>query len=331
VSRALVIGAQGVLGTLIARELEATGWQVLRGGRHPEDSADFRLVDLDQPATLPRALEDVDLVISTTPDVRLTAERHILEQGGTLINVSALPVAAAADVMGLASSSKGLVVMNAGFAPGVTNLVAATMLDEHREADAIEICLNLSASGCNGRAGRAWTFGHLTARHRHSTAVIPLPPPLGSRTCMEFAESERGWIGAVAEDRDVRCCVCFAQRPVHTALLTLNRVGLISRLPKGAFLAGARSAPARPSSEPISEWIALLLDGQRIAARTVQAGGDYQTTAAVACILAARLLDPSVPAPREAGCFSLEQLFTLDELQADLASTGIQIVGQEMR
>lgn len=65
--RVLVIGAQGVLGTFLARAFAEAGWEVVRGGRRPEGASDFSQLDLDVPNTLHRACGDVDLVVSTVP------------------------------------------------------------------------------------------------------------------------------------------------------------------------------------------------------------------------------------------------------------------------
>lgn len=92
-ARALVIGAQGVLGAFVSRGLAAEGWDVRRGGRRREEAADFALVDLDRSETVRSAIRDVDLVINCVPDVRLVAERIALEEGGTLLNVGSLPLA----------------------------------------------------------------------------------------------------------------------------------------------------------------------------------------------------------------------------------------------
>jgi NAD(P)-dependent dehydrogenase (short-subunit alcohol dehydrogenase family) len=51
--RVLVFGAQGVLGTFLARAFAEAGWEVVRGGRRPEAASDFCQLDLDVPNTLP--------------------------------------------------------------------------------------------------------------------------------------------------------------------------------------------------------------------------------------------------------------------------------------
>jgi nucleoside-diphosphate-sugar epimerase len=73
--RVLVIGAQGVLGSFIARQFREAGWAVTRGGRRPEIAEDFRLVDLDRSETIAEACGEADLVVSTVRHPALPAER----------------------------------------------------------------------------------------------------------------------------------------------------------------------------------------------------------------------------------------------------------------
>jgi hypothetical protein len=324
----LVIGAQGVLGGLIARAFEAAGWDVLRGGRRPDGEPGLRLVDLDRPDTVTAALEGVDVAVNTVPDTSMTAERAVLERGGALVNVSALPVAAVGALRDSGRDRRGTVVVNAGLAPGITNLVAAELLAAHPEADAVELALTFSAAGVNGRAGREFSHRNLTAVRRHRTAAIPLPEPFGERRCLEFAETERGWLGAVADGMTVRSYACFAERGLHRTLLALNRVGAIAPLTRVAVAAGRGGAPREPSREPVAEWIAVLRGGERVAARTVEAAGDYGSTAAVTAILAGSLLDRGHAAP--SGCFHPEELFELGELEPRLRGVGIEIVPQQV-
>jgi len=56
--RILVIGAQGVLGSFIARSLADAGYGVLRAGRRQESDSSFRLLDLDRPETVAAACRE---------------------------------------------------------------------------------------------------------------------------------------------------------------------------------------------------------------------------------------------------------------------------------
>lgn len=71
-SKVLVIGAQGVLGGLLAQEFKTARWAVVRSGRRPDPGAGFRHVDLDEPETVAAAIGDADVVVNTVPDPGLT-------------------------------------------------------------------------------------------------------------------------------------------------------------------------------------------------------------------------------------------------------------------
>jgi hypothetical protein len=318
---ALVIGARGTLGSLVADAFEHAGWEVRRGSRGDDGGV---LVDLDRPETVAAALDGADVAVNTVPHTGLSAERAVLERGGALIGVATLPFAVTQSLReeaGAGSAARGTVVLNAGIAPGVTNLVAADLLREHPSADEVEIALTFAAGGVNGRAGREFAHRGLAATRRHRTATIPLPEPFGERRCLEFAEGERGWLGAVAADRAVRTYACFSERPIHATLLALNRIGATGAFARVAAVAGPKGPPRRPSSEPIAQWVAVLRGGERLAARTVEAKGDYVSTAAVALALAERLREAGAP-----GCFDPEELFGLEELAPRLREAGVEVV-----
>jgi NAD(P)-dependent dehydrogenase (short-subunit alcohol dehydrogenase family) len=193
--RVLVIGAQGVLGALLVRGFEHAGWKVTRGGRRPDERSDFLHVDLDEPETVSTAIGHADVVLNPVPDDELVAERMVLDQGGLLINVSAMPAAAGRRLRQESTTTRGTVVMNAGIAPGVTNLIAADLLAVHPEADEVELAFTVSTRSTSGRAGGDFAHRNVTTVPRHRTAVIPLPEPFGTRRCLGFAEPDAGWLG----------------------------------------------------------------------------------------------------------------------------------------
>src|SRR5690348_12776459 len=117
-NRALVIGAQGVLGALTVRALEAAGWVVRSGARRPETGQIE--IDLGRADSIAVAMDEHELVVNTVPHPDLLAERYVLEHGGVLINVSDLPAAAARALRAVSGGARGTVVMSAGLAPGVT-------------------------------------------------------------------------------------------------------------------------------------------------------------------------------------------------------------------
>lgn len=323
---ALVIGARGVLGGLIADALGRAGWSVRRGVRTAPERPEEVLLDLDRPDTLAPALDGADLVVTTVQHPQLVAERHVLEHGGTLLSVVALTRAETRPLAALAPHARGTVVPNAGIMPGLTNLAAAELLRAHPDADGVELVLTASASGTRGRAGGAFAFYNLRTRGRHRTVAVPLPAPLGRRRCIEFAEDCDGWLGDLADGRDVRSHLLLVQRLQHRGLLAANAAGACRLLPRRQFAGERRAGPGGASRDPVAEWVAVVRGGQRLAATTVECEGDYRGTASAIVAFAeaahARELPP--------GCLEPQELFRLEQLTARLAQDGIRIVPQHV-
>jgi NAD(P)-dependent dehydrogenase (short-subunit alcohol dehydrogenase family) len=327
-NRVLVLGGQGVLGPMIAEAFAAAGWTALRAGRRPDPSADFRPVDLAEPETVEKALGEADLIVSTVPDEGLVAERLVLERGGLLINVSAMPASATRRLRQQPGRPQGTVLMNAGIAPGLTNLVAAGLLAEHPEADEVELVFTVSAKSSVGPAGGRFAHRGLTGASRHHTTVVSLPEPYGRRRCLGFAESDGGWLGAVADGRTVSPYLCIGERRVHSAMLAFNSAGIIGRLPRSAF---AGSSSGEGGAEPISHWIAVRRRGALLAARTLRCRGDYRAAAAGTVLFARSLAARSLAVrgePAPAGVVVPEEIATIGELRPALAAAGIVVVDE---
>lgn len=329
-SRALVIGAQGVLGGLLAQAFQTAGFAVVRAGRRPDPGAGFRHVDLDEPETVAAATGDADVIINVVPDRRLTAERMVLDRGGLLINVSAMPAEAGRRLRQQAGTARGTVVMNAGIAPGVTNLIAADLLAAHPEADEVELAFTVSTRSTSGRAGGDFGHRNLTTVGRHRTKVIPLPQPFGRRRCLGFAEPDGGWLGSVAGGRVVSPYLCIAEKATHRAMLAFNKAGLISRLPRAAFGSPPRTGAGDASDEPVAHWIAVLKQGERIAAQTLQCRGDYRCAAASTVVFARALIAGGAGGALPRGVFDPGDLLSLDALAPALRQYGIAAVNEPM-
>ena len=328
--RVLVLGGQGVLGTAIAGAFGAAGWTSVRAGRRPDSGADFRLVDLDEPDTLEQALDGIDLIVSTVPDERLVAERMVLLRGGMLINVSAMAASAVQRLRRVPGEPRGTVLMNAGIAPGLTNLVAADLLADHPEADEVELVFTVSAKSAVGPAGSRFAHRALTRETRHQPTVVALPEPFGRRRCVGFAEADNGWLGAVADGRAVSPYLCISEHRVHSALLAFNSAGIIARPPRSAFAGAAGSAEGAPGSlgaEPVAHWVAVRRRGACLAARTLRCRGDYRSAAA-GTVLFARSLAPGAGSG-PAGVLVPEEAFTIGELRSALAESDIVVVDEQ--
>jgi hypothetical protein len=324
-NRVLVIGARGALGALTVGAFRDAGWAVRPAARRP-GRGQIR-IDLDRPDSVRAALQEDELVVNTVPHAKLIAERHVLDAGGTLINASALPVAAGRSLRAVAGAARGTVVMNVGLAPGVTTIVAADLLREHPDANELEIVYTLSLQARRGPGSAAFIHRGLTTVARHRTAVVPLPEPFGERVCLGFGENEAGWLGGIAEGRIVRQYIYVGESELHERLLELNSAGCMNRLPTSLVAPRKPSASPTASEEPVAHWIAAIRTGRRLGARAVQCRGDFLHAARSTVVFADALLAE----PRRAGCFDPEEIWTLSGLEAELKASGVTVVPQSLR
>jgi hypothetical protein len=317
----LVLGGHGVFGTMIADAAEAAGWTALRGARRPDAGPGFRHIDLAEPETLEKVIDEADVIVSTVPDERLVAERMVLDRGGLLINVSAMAASAARRLRDEPGQPHGTVLMNAGIAPGLTNLLAAGLLARYPEADGVDLVFTISVKGSTGPAGPHPEW--LTATKRHRTIVVRLPEPFGQRRCLGIAEQHNGWLGSVANGKTVSTYLCIAERRMQRALLAVNAAGLIGRLPGSAFTAAPRP---EATAEPVRHWVAVRQRGTLLAESTLRCNGDYRSAAVSTVIVAGRLSARAAQLP--AGVLVPEEALTIGELRPALAETGITVTGQ---
>jgi hypothetical protein len=319
-NRVLIIGAHGVLGRLMVDAFADAGWAVRSAARRARPGQ--VRVDLDRRDSIEAAVRDDELIVNTVPHPDRLAERHVLEHGGTLINVSAAPAAAGRSLRAVAGDARGTVVMNAGLAPGVTTIVAADLLRHHPDADGLEIVYTLSSTTPRGRASVDFIHRGLTTVARHRTAVVPLEEPFGERLCVGFDEGDAGWLGGIAEGRIVRQYVCLAEPAVHERLLELNGAGRVNELPRSLIGPRRPLTDARGHDEPVAHWVAAIGAGRRLGARSVTCRGDFLHAARGTVVLADALL---AQAPRP-GCFDAEEIWTLSQVEAGLREAGIMIL-----
>ena len=119
-------GARGALGSLVVDAFRRRGWLVYQAGRTPSASGDFRHVDLygavDGRTRRGRRRRRSDNRARREPGCRTArpaSRRRPAEPVGE--------PAAATETLRQEAGARGTVLMNAGIAPGVTNLVAAAL------------------------------------------------------------------------------------------------------------------------------------------------------------------------------------------------------------
>jgi hypothetical protein len=325
--KVLVIGAQGVLGAGLVDRFSHAGWQVLRGGRRPEKSPEFRLLDLDDPLATSRLCKEVDVVVNTAPHPGMAAHRAVLRDGGLLIDVTELPGASRAQLLHREPAAKGLIVADTGLG-SIAYLTIAALLQKHPEARASEYALMFSAAGSTGRAAAIFAHHLLTDSRHHATIKLDLPKPWGRQRFMEVSADREGGLRDEIGGRPVRHYLGMRPRPLQSLLSALNSARVISWLPEATFTAGAADASKKLTSEPICEWVAVVdHDGRRLAERTVQGEGYYRMTIAATVAVAQTLLASN---GRKPGVCSVEEAIDFDALAPFLAEGDVRIEEQHL-
>ncbi len=317
-SSVFVVGGRGAVGAATAAAFVRAGWDVQTGGRRPSEVVGYRQLDLQDARSL-GVIAQTDVVVNTAPSKTLHLERHVLRQGGILISVPESPPAVLRQ-LDQEVASEGTLLTNTGVFPGVAALVVADLLKREPTADVIEIALTLSTKATSGPGGGATLHHWLSMRSKHDVRSVEFPKPLGRRRCFAIAEDDGACLDGLAGSRTVRAYACLTERPAHAAFQTLNRLGLLSRVPLSA-LAGKPADPGDLSSEPFAVSVSALSEGQRLATKSISGEGDYRCTAAVTVLLAQRLLDDAPPPGRS----DLARLYKFDQLAEGLLSAGLRI------
>lgn len=287
--RVLVIGAQGVLGSFIARRFREAGWAVTRGGRRPEIAEDFRLVDLDRSETVTEACAEVDLVVSTVRHPALLAERAVLAGGGVLFNLDDLPAAERARLKDEVPQPRGLVVDRTGLG-GVTGLATKELLEEHPEADTVEFGVMVSAREVAGHAGGIFAHRLLSGAGHLETVTVELPEPFGRRRCLSSVRGALELVGLLAPGRRGRLYLCFLPAAFNGLFLALNALRFASRLPLAVFTAGRGAVPTELSRQPTCHWATVTRAGERLAGRIIMGNGDYRLSVEATLVFAEALV-----------------------------------------
>ena len=223
-----------------------TGFDVVRAGRRPEESADFRLVDLADEPSVSAACSDADLVVTTVRHPRHVAERVVLRDGGLLLSVASLTASDRAELKGDGATGPGLVVVHAGLLPGVGSLVFKHLLAEHPDADGLEVSACFSMVQSSGAAGTVdFAYPALTSARRHPTRVVEFPKSIGRRRCMHVGGSEIGSFGELADGRTGRVYFTVRQRVAQRSSSRSTRCSIAGRASRRP-----RAWPEPKSSSP---------------------------------------------------------------------------------
>ena len=290
--RAVVYGASGHTGHLVAHELHARGWAVTLAGRHLPNLTRFggalgasaRVASVDAPGELDDVIAGSDVVINCAGPFRTTAPPIIAaatRAGAAYIDVAA-EIETVLDTLGqwdIAAREAGtLVVPAVGFYGGLGGLVAAEALGSWTDAERIELSYGLNewiptagtlVAGAVSRERRRgahpiFTDGALSyTEAAPSTADWSFPPPLGH----QLAASPITMVDAITIAHQTRVLEIVSYMPAKA----------LADLTSGA-IRPAGSSEGAPSAQQFALRAVAFRAGEE-RAHTVWGGDIYGVTA----------------------------------------------------
>lgn len=326
--KVLVIGVSGALGRAVCDVFSARHWNVLRGLRTPDGQPDSVYVDLEDEQSVAEAMAGVDIVVNTVP-LNYTAERIALTTGAKLLSLAITEMSAQQGLRNQYLRASGTVVLNAGLAPGVTNLVVNDLVSHDRYwKGRITIAVPLPWNGYRGAEGIRLVHANFTTSGRHGAysgshdaVVISFPEPIGDTECIGWSERNDGWVQRLAAGRMVRAYCYIDNRRLNSWIVRLNKRDILGRLPLWPFLRFQRRFDA-PTEEPVSIWVSLKTP-EFEHSRIITCTGWYLSSAKAAEVMAAQLLNSEHLAGR--GCLDSNEAFTLAELAGPLQECGVVV------
>jgi saccharopine dehydrogenase-like NADP-dependent oxidoreductase len=205
----LIVGGYGVVGTRLAVVLEADHPErVIVAGRHPERSQTKRArrIDIDDPASIEAALEDVRVVVACIRQ----REPHLLRAAsrrGLAYTSIAPPQMSWSELEPLRADARrtgARIILGTGLEPGISSVLARVGADRLGKVDAVESALLLSIGDDYGDDSMAFILeeiaspypvvvdGHTATAHAFTgSARVTFPTPIGVRRAYSMAFSDQ--------------------------------------------------------------------------------------------------------------------------------------------
>lgn len=299
-----VVGAHGSLGRLITASLESDGAQAV--------AVDLRRSGPSERANL---LGILDALVFSAPVVDAGLHREALESGCHIVDV-AVDRALNHQLLALdqpAHRSQRSVVAMAGFAPGLTGVLAADLLQRFApRTTRLTLAVLQSPTGTAGHHGTREMLDLLTGAdvtYRHRQVQTQEGTITKVRLFdLRIAEPEIAGLGTHLE-----LATGFGQTSMHARVRALRAVrsGIRAAYPPVRDRAARRKARTPGTNEQTRlSAVALEGSGRPVGGRLLTVSSDYGATAAVAAATATAaargLLAP--------GAGHLRQFLTLDDL-----------------
>ena len=143
-----------------------------------------------------------------------------------------------------------------------------------------------------------------------------------------MTENDEEWLSpTVRGNRSVSVDLAVAERGVSALLMLLGRFGLLHNVPEAALTIGARrhKNAATLTREPIRARLAVRRNGELLAARGLDAEGDYSSSVQATTLFCGAVLRLVAEGRMPAGQHCVEDLASLTELSSALEAQRIVV------
>ncbi len=312
----LVVGGYGAVGDQLAGVLRRRhGVRALAAGRTPPPEPDSMRVDVRDRDSVARVLDGhrIDVVVLSVQAPDTTVLTTCAQRGVHVVDLGADPIPAEehARLHDLANASAATLVLGAGLAPGLTNLLARKAFDALGGADTVDVTVLLGAGDHHGTQAVRWTLDRLADKPPGRAKRVYLPG-LGHRRAIPFGFADqyslRRSLGVRATTR-----LCLDSRVANAGLAALRLSGMAGRVRPDRLPGGLGGDVFVVRADA---W-----QGSRHAAYAATGHGQSRATAVVAAHVTADLLAGRLPP----GAHCPEQLTRLADLPERLAGDGITL------
>ena len=349
----LIAGGYGVVGGRIAKLLAAAhADRVILAGRSLERAraaardigpgVRARAIDINDPAAIARALEDVQVVVSCIDQpgrklLHAVAERGLRYTDITPHLVSLGRGAAYEKIDHTARGSGACLVLGAGIVPGISNVMVCALAERLGGADEIDTALLLSAADVTGPASFEYFIAELAMPFsQHVGGVdhpsrpfsdphrVEFPSPIGARTAYAFPFSDQVLYPRTMNARTVRTRLALEPAWLARLLVLLVRSGAARVLATDPIRLAIAKRHKAGAPKPDTRF-ALRVDVRHqgsTATATLVGGAQADAAAAGAAGIAQALIEGEV---REPGAWMPEQVIDPARFFARLARLGLPV------
>lgn len=270
--RALILGARGAVGRVVAAELLTAGHEVVPAGRTAvPGGVRIALPSGDGWLALERAAAGVDVVVNASgiEDVRIG--RHVGET--RLVEISA-----AASYLAQLRATGANVLLGAGLVPGLSTVLVAAL--ESQTGDDVDLLVMLGSGEVHGPAAVAWTAGLIGAdvyEPAEGGVVRNLVP---SRPAIGPDGRKRRYLRADFPDNLLAADVSVRSYLTLSSPLAVNALALVARLPR------LKSVIERSPHLGSSDWHLMAVNRRTGQTLAVSGVGQSETTGLMTALAA---------------------------------------------